>query len=123
MRKFIMLLVVFSFGAALHVHAQSLTNSNWKGYFGDPLNDSLTWHMKTDSSYVTMSSGQMIVSSKITVSKDTLTISDVDGQHACPGMDGVYKYAIIDNVLTFTLVSDPCEGRNAITTIKWMKTQ
>ncbi len=118
-----MLLLTFIFFAmgAIKLNAQSLANTAWKGFFADPINDTLTLHYQTDTFYVTNTNGDMLVRSVLKISKDTMTVTDFDGQYMCPQSDGVYKYAINGDNLNFVLVSDPCEGRNNITQIKWIR--
>lgn len=102
--------------------AQSLSNTNWKIYIGEPLNDSIVLHIKQDSSFVTMSNGDVVVRSLFKVSGDTLTLDDYDGQYACPSMAGKYKFSRAADVLSFTLVDDPCGGRaQSLANAKWRK--
>ena len=105
----------------LSLHAQSLNHTVWKTYFGDPINDTISWHFDQDTSFVLSSKGDVFVRSHFKISKDTLTISDYDGQYQCTGMDGEYTYVINGNDLNFVLVNDPCQGRNAIASTKWMR--
>ena len=115
---FCLLLIGMSGG----LHAQTLRNTSWKAFIADPLHDSITIHITTDSSFVTTSDGSVIVKSVFKVSGDTLTLSDYDGQHACPDATGRYKVAVADDMLTFALIDDPCEGRTgALTHAKWRR--
>lgn len=101
----------------------SLQNSNWKLFIPD-LNDSLTLHIKTDSSFVTTSAGDVVVRSVCKVSADTLFLTDYDGQYACPNQTGKYLISVSDdaNALTLTLIDDPCDSRvSAINKIKWTR--
>jgi hypothetical protein len=113
-------------GALISAHAQaqpSLKNTNWKIFIPD-LNDTITLHIKSDSSYVTTTNGDAVVRSVCKVSADTLTFTDYDGQYACPNQTGKYKISLSDdtNNLTLTLIEDPCDGRvNAINKIKWTR--
>jgi len=103
------------------ISAQTITNTMWKGYFGDPINDTITLHYQKDTFFVTNTNGDLMVRSLLKVSKDTITITDIDGTYQCPQSDGVYRFTIDGDALNFTLVSDPCEGRNAITQIAWRR--
>jgi hypothetical protein len=105
----------------ISLHAQSIYHTAWKTYFGDPINDTISLHFDQDTSFVLGSKGDVFVRSHFKVSKDTVTISDYDGQYQCPGMDGEYTFTITLNELNFALVSDPCQGRNAIASTKWIK--
>ncbi|HLZ87326.1 MAG TPA: hypothetical protein VKQ52_08800 [Puia sp.] len=102
--------------------AQSLINTHWKAYIGDPVNDSLVLHIKTDSSYVTDRNGTAVVRSVCKISADTLSLTDYDGEYACPSMTGRYKVAQSGGMLIFTLIDDPCDGRAAALPLtKWRK--
>ncbi len=122
-----LVLVAFLTGALISAHAQSqlpsLKNTNWKLFVPD-LNDSITLHIKTDSSYVTTTAGDPVVRSVCKVLADTLCFTDYDGQYACPNQTGKYKISLSDdaNSMTLTLIEDPCDGRaNAINKLKWIR--
>jgi hypothetical protein len=127
MKKTMLLVCFLLFGlAGSHLHAQmqpqSLKNTDWKTYIGDPLYDTLTLHIRTDSSFVTDKSGNTVVRSVCKVSADTLTLTDYDGQYACPNATGKYKISITADAMLLTLIDDPCEGRgNSLNGIKWTK--
>lgn len=124
MKHLTLLLMLFLACTALsRLQAQSLTNTHWKAYVGDPVLDTLTLHIKADSSFVTATNGSIVVSSLCKVVKDTIWLSDFDGQYACPNMTGKYVYTVAADVLSFTLVEDPCDGRaGTLSTTKWKKT-
>jgi hypothetical protein len=112
---------------SIRTHAQSqipsLKNTTWKLYVAE-LGDTITIHIKMDSSFVTTTNGDVVVRSVCKVSADTLSLTDYDGQYACPNMTGKYKLGASDdgNSLTFTLIDDPCEGRaNSINKAKWTR--
>jgi hypothetical protein len=122
MKKITLLVLVLSFAGVTSLHAQSLSNTNWKTYIGDPLNDTITLHIKTDSSFVTGKSGEVMVRSLFKLSTDTLTLTDVDGPNACPAQAGKYKLGLTVDTLIFTLISDDCEGRaGVLNNLKWKK--
>jgi hypothetical protein len=122
--KKITLLAVFFFSSLVvtSLHAQTLSNTNWKAYIGDPLNDTITLHIKTDSSFVTNKAGDVLVRSLCKLSTDTLTLTDYDGPNACPAQPGKYKLSITVDTLIFILISDDCEGRaGVLNNLKWKK--
>ena len=121
MKKLFLLSLFFFAICTVKLHAQTLINTSWNGYFGDPINDTLTLHYQKDTSYVSNRNGDVVVRSLLKISKDTMTINDYDGMYMCPQNEGVYKYSISGDNLSFTLVSDACEGRNGITQIKWIR--
>ena len=104
------------------VQAQSFKNTSWRTFIGEPLHDSITIHIRTDSSFVTTSDGSVVVKSVCKISEDSLTISDYDGQYACQDMTGRYKVSLKDDIMTLVLVDDACEGRaNNLNNSKWRK--
>lgn len=124
MMKHLLFALGFFLATALlsRADAQSLVNTNWKAYIGDPVNDTLVLHIKADSSFVTDRSGAAVVRSVCKIKGDTLSLDDFDGQYACPSMVGKYKVAQTGDQLVFTLIEDPCDGRaGALPATKWMK--
>jgi hypothetical protein len=123
MKHLFLTLTVFLLVAGLsRTNAQSLINTNWKTYIGGEVNDTLVLHIKTDSSFVTNSMGTVVVRSVCKISGDTLSLTDYDGEYACPSVTGRYKVAQPGEMLVFTLVDDPCDGRaNALPNTKWKK--
>jgi hypothetical protein len=122
MKKFTLLFLIISAAAVTSLKAQSLSNTNWKAYIGDPLNDTLTLHIKNDSSFVTTRSGDVLVRSLCQLSADTLTLIDYDGPDACPNTPGKYKSTVTADTMILTLISDDCQGRaGAINNLKWIK--
>ena len=124
MRKLSVVLFVFILLAgASRSQAQSLTHTAWKFYV-EALHDTLTMHIGKDTSFSTSSSGEMIVRSAFTVVSDTVKIKDIDGQYPCPDGEGVYRYTIDGDVMSFILVSDPCANRSyALKDVKFKKTE
>lgn len=102
--------VLFLSATASRLHAQSLKNTAWKFYV-EPLHDSLVFHIGADSSYTTTSSGEIVVRSLCKIEKDTVKITDFEGQYYCPDGMGVYKIAVDGDNLSFFLVNDPCSNR------------
>jgi hypothetical protein len=124
MKKTIILaLLTLIFACSLKAQS-TLNNTNWKTYIGDPVNDTLVLHIRMDSSFVTGRGGEAVVRSLCKVSGDTVTFNDYDGQFACQNAIGKYKYSITDEVLSFVLIDDPCDGRaQSIVSTKWKKTK
>lgn len=124
-----MLLTALLIGGLLSIHARaqsqlpSLVNTNWNLYIPD-LNDTLTIHIKKDSSYATTANGDVVVRSACKLSGDTVIFTDVDGQYACPNANGKYKISLSDdaNTMTLTLIDDACDGRaNALNKVKLLR--
>lgn len=128
MKKILLLTFTLVIGLlTTRAHAQSQTpslkNTDWKLFVPD-LNDSITLHIKADSSFASTGTGDVVVRSLCKLSGDTLSLTDYDGQYACPNATGKYKIDLSPdaNVLTLTLIDDPCDGRvNAINKVKWTR--
>lgn len=119
MRKLSLLTISVLIMGAFRVDAQSLHNTAWKTYITS-LNDTLTLHIGGDTSFVTASSGDVVVRSIFQSSGDTVSMKDFDGQYACQNGAGIYKYTIKEDKLTMKMVTDPCDGRGtAIDGIVW----
>jgi hypothetical protein len=124
MKKMILLAGIFCLGSiASHVCAQSMNNRNWKAYFADPINDTLTLHVHSDSSFVTTGKGDVMLRTNCMINHDTLTLSDYgDSEHSCPDAKGKYKINLNGKSLTLSLIDDPCDGRaHAIDGVKWVE--
>ena len=124
MKKIILFAGFFCLASTVsHLHAQSLNNTKWKTFFSDPFYDTLTIHIQGDTSFVTKSRGEVLVRSKYTIAGDTLSISDYGtGEYTCPDMKGIYKMNLSTDILIFTFIEDPCEGRaQALNGTKWIK--
>jgi hypothetical protein len=110
-------------GGSATVRAQtSLKNTAWKFYV-DALHDTLTMHIGVDTSFTTASSGDIIVRSSYKTVGDTIKIKDVDGQYPCMDGEGVYRYVVDGDTMTFLLVADPCYNRSgALVDTKFKRT-
>jgi len=113
----------FLTSAVFHLQAQSINNKTWKAYFAEPFNDTLTFHIKSDSSFVTLSTGEVLVQTSCKMTGDTLSLTDYStGQYSCPDATGKYKINLSGDSFTLTLIEDPCEGRaQALNGVKWIK--
>ena len=112
MRQFLVLLFVLSVGGVTRLNAQaSLKGTAWKFYV-EALHDTLTMHIGADTSFSTTSSGEMVVRSSIKMDKDTLKITDVDGEYPCNAGEGVYRVSVDGDLLSFLLIADPCPYRS-----------
>ena len=110
---------------ALHntSNAQTIQNTVWKSYFADPINDTATLSIASDSIIISNSHGMIVVKSIFHINADTITINDVEGAIKCsPDENGVYHYTLSADKLVLHLISDPCDGRaNSISDREWMK--
>lgn len=100
----------------------SLKNTAWKFYV-DALHDTLTMHIGVDTSFSSSSSGDIIVRSTYKTIGDTIKIKDVDGQYPCMDGEGVYRFVVDGDTMTFLLVADPCYNRSgALVDTKFKRT-
>jgi len=113
----------FLTSAVFHLQAQSINNKNWKAFFAEPFNDTLTLHIQSDSSFVTLSNGEVLVRSSCKITGDIVTLTDYStGQYSCPDVAGKYKVNLSGDSFTLTLIEDACEGRaQALNGVKWVK--
>ena len=102
-------------------HAQSIDNRNWKAYLEAPINDTVTFHVHSDSSFVTNSNGEVVIRLNCTINSDTLTIVNQDGaETGCPDQKGKYKIDLKENSFKLSRIEDACAGRaQAITGVIW----
>ncbi|HEY0434290.1 MAG TPA: hypothetical protein VGC95_10485 [Chitinophagaceae bacterium] len=120
MKKSMLGVVIGLACTAVSFGQSSIQNHDWKGFLGGEVNDTLTWHMGTDSSFVTNSHGDVMVKSKITVTGDKITITDYDGQYACTEATGSYTFTVTGNSMSLKKIEDGCEGRaQAIDGLQW----
>jgi len=122
MKKSILLFsFVFFVSALSHLHAQSINNKNWKAYLDTPINDTVIFHIQSDSSFVTNSNGDVVIRIHCTITGDTLIIVNQEAdEHGCLGQQGKYKINFTGDNFTLALIEDPCEGRgHALQNVKW----
>ena len=124
MRQLAAVLCIFFLSTgANELRAQSLHHTNWKFYV-ESLHDTLTMHIGADTSFSTSSSGEIIVRSLFTIVSDTIKIRDIDGEYPCMDGEGVYKYVVSGDYLSFLLVADPCSNRSeALKDTRFRKTE
>jgi hypothetical protein len=124
MKKIILLAGLFFLTPAIfYLQAQSINNKNWKAFFAEPFNDTLIFHIRSDSSFVTLSTGEVLVQTNCKLNGDTLTLSDYStNEYSCPGVTGKYKINFSGDSFTLTFIEDPCENRpRALDGVKWVK--
>jgi hypothetical protein len=121
MKKIILLTGIVLFASAFCLHGQSIENKNWKAYLDAPINDTVTFHIQSDSSFVTNSNGDVVIRMRCFITGDTLTMVNQDAeQHGCPDQKGKYKLNYKDDSFVLTLIDDACEGRaHALQGVKW----
>ena len=122
MKKILLFIGIVLLASTLsHLQAQSIDNRNWKAHLDAPINDTLTFHIQSDSSFVTNSNGEVVIRIRCMIAADTLTIVNQDAEeHGCPDQKGKYKIDLKDDSLVLTLIDDACEGRaHALQGVKW----
>ena len=124
MKKIILLTGLFFLTSAMfHLRAQSINNKTWKAFFAEPFNDTLTFHIKSDSSFVTLRTGEMLVQTNCKIIGDTLTLADYStNEYSCPDVTGRYKINLSGDSFILTFIEDPCEGRvRALDGVRWIR--
>jgi hypothetical protein len=113
--------VAFFVSVQSHVRAQSIDNKNWKAYLDSPINDTVTFHIHSDSSFVTNSNGDVVIRIHCVIIGDTLTIVNQEAdEHGCPEQKGKYMISLKDDSFILTVIEDACEGRaHALHGVKW----
>jgi len=121
MKKILFTCVIFFVSLLTHLHAQSINNKNWKAWLDAPISDSVTFHIQSDSSFVTNSNGDVVIRIRCAVTADTFTIVNQEAEeHGCPDQKGKYKINAKDDQLILTVIDDACEGRSrALNNVKW----
>jgi len=66
---------------------------------------------KDDGNFEVAHSGGGGVKGTYKVSGDTVELTDVEGDFACPDAVGKYTWKVEAEKLVMTLVGDPCDGR------------
>src|SRR5436190_5807148 len=114
MQKIILFItLIFLAPAVSKISAQSIENRSWKSYISDPVNDTATFHIFPDSSYLTNSKGEVKVRFHSHITSNTLTLVDYGTEETgCPDMKGIYKIELNGNILALTPIDDRCEGRS-----------
>jgi hypothetical protein len=112
---------LFFVSTLFHLHAQSINNRNWKAFLDAPINDTVTFHIQSDSSFVTNSNGEVVIRVHCMIGGDTLTIVNQDAEeHGCPDLKGKYKIDLQNDILILTMIDDACEERaHALHGVKW----
>jgi len=124
MKKIILITgLCFLTSTLFHLQAQSINNKNWKAFFAEPFNDTLTLHIQSDSSFVTLSNGDVLVRTACKITGDIVTLTDYStGEYSCPGVTGKYKINLTGDTFTLTLIEDSCAERGqALNGVKWLK--
>jgi len=113
-------LIVWSFLFAILSNADAqLTNTKWKNIINIP--DPYETYLQFQKDTVTVnlvSDGTLIETMSYSTNKDTLRLTKLFGNSPCEvNVTGTYHFAINDDKLTITLISDDCIERvNALRT-------
>jgi len=110
--------------ATLLSHSQSIDHRNWKAYLAAPINDTVTFHINSDSSFIANSNGEVVIRINCMIAAQTLSIVNQEAdEHGCPGQKGTYTINFKDNGFTLSLINDECEGRaHALAGVLWKDT-
>ena len=119
-KVFFFLLVSF---ASVTVNAQ-LKNTKWKGTIQVDDKIDVVFDYKSDTLEVSNTAdGSNIETMTYAVKDSVITLKKVYGQSSCDGTStGKYKFAIKNDVLFLTQISDTCNDRtSALSNSKWTK--
>lgn len=122
MRKASITLIVIFVACNFNAKAQ-LSNTKWKGTLDVQGGMDVVFNFGNDTLDVSAAeSGETFETMKYTTTDSVLTLVKLYGQSQCDSTPGNYKYVIINNELTFSLISDSCNDRSgAIGTMKLEK--
>ena len=97
---------------AFNLNAQ-LTNTKWKGTLNIEQGMDVIFNFRNDTLNVSaVESGEDLETMKYNATDSILTLVKLFGQSQCDSTPGKYKYAIENNELTLSLLSDPCNDRS-----------
>jgi hypothetical protein len=118
-KTFFVFLVSFT---SFTVHAQ-LKNTKWKGTLKVEQPFEAVFDYRNDTLEVTNAQdNSSIETMNYTIEKNILSLKKISGQSDCDTTIGKYKFEINNDILTFTVVSDPCDDRTPVLdNSKWTK--
>jgi hypothetical protein len=120
MKKFIF--VSLASLLAMSVNAQ-LSNTKWTGTIHSDNPIDVVFDFRIDTIEVTsLNDGSSLETLSYSVKDSVITLKKLFGQSACDTGEGKYTFAVKNDALYFTLVSDPCNDRSAVlNNSKWDK--
>lgn len=74
-----------------------------------------------DGTHVVSMNGEMVVKGSFVISDDKIELTDKEGQFACEGVKGKYKWKAQEKSLTFEKIEDECDGRAGALSQAWVK--
>jgi len=75
-----------------------------------------------DGTHTVSASGKVVVKGSYTVTQDQIAFTDKEGDYACLGTTGKYKWKVEGTSLKFEKVEDDCDGRaTALSGSTWEK--
>lgn len=74
-----------------------------------------------DGSHVVSMNGDVMVKGSFVISEDKIELTDKEGQFACEGVKGKYKWKAQDKSLKFEKIEDECDGRVGALAQEWVK--
>ena len=75
-----------------------------------------------DGVHTVSNEGKVVVKGTYVVDKDQISLTDKEGDFACVGQTGTYKWAFDGKNLSFIKVEDACDGRvQGLTGQPWVK--
>lgn len=123
-----MLIVAFN---SLHAQLPPMAGTSWKGTLYIPTPETCALKFGTDTlgliyfedrsitkmdargnpQDITVHDSMTVEQMNYKLRGDTLFIKKINGRSPCDGQPGQYKLTILNDKMTFTAISDPCEPR------------
>jgi hypothetical protein len=74
-----------------------------------------------DGTHLVSMNGDVVVKGSFVISGDQIELTDKEGQFACEGVKGKYKWKAQEKSLKFEKIEDECEGRGGALSQEWTK--
>jgi hypothetical protein len=111
------LMIALSFTAVI-----SIALAQAKFPTGSYSNRQFTITFNDDGTHTVSADGAVAVKGGYTVTNDQIVLLDKEGQYACEGMPGKYRWKVEDKNLKFEKIEDDCDGRSgALSGQTWVK--
>ncbi len=74
-----------------------------------------------DGGHSVSTNGEVMVKGTYVITDNVIALTDKEGQFACEGVTGKYKWKVQEKSLTFEKIEDPCDGRAQALSQVWVK--
>jgi hypothetical protein len=80
-----------------------------------------TMTFNADGTHVVSMNGDVVVKGNFVISEDKIELTDKEGQFACEGVKGKYRWTAQEKSLKFEKIEDECDGRVGALSQEWIK--